>query len=370
MDFDDTPDQRLLRDSVERYLQRNYDHRRRAAILREGGFSAAVWKDFAQFGWLGAALPEDAGGFGGGAEESALLMEAFGRHQVLEPYLSTVVIGATLLQQGLSGPRRDAWLGRLVEGDLRVALAAQESDTGRDYTRIKTRAVPDKAGWRLDGYKPVVTGGGDADLFLVTASTAEGLGLFAVPREAPGLAVRRFLANDGQPAASLQLDAVAVDSDDRLGGDRDATELLERVADHAGAALCAEVVGSTAYLVEQTCAYLKTREQYGAPLANFQVLQHRLADLYVEVELTRSMSHLATAALDRPATQRMRDVSAARLQSIRCARLVGREAVQMHGGMGMSEELDVSSHFKRLAVSTLLYGDEAFHLARLAALSQ
>ena len=369
MDFDYSSDQQMLRDSARRYLQQEYSYQQREKILRDGGFSRKVWQDFAGFGWLGAALPEEAGGFGGGPEESAILMDAFGRHIVLEPYLSTVVVGGVLLQHGLQGLRRTELLERMVSGELQLALATLENDVGQDFTRIATAASPMGEGWSLSGHKAVVPNGGTADKFFVSANTPEGLGLFLVDRGAAGMRLRDFRGNDGQPAAELVLDGVNVAREERVGGDG-ALHLLQLAADHASVALCAEVVGSCTWLVETTCEYLKTREQYGAPLVKFQVLQHKLADMYVQLELTRSMVHLATAALAKPAPERMREVSAARLQAIKCARLVGRDAVQMHGGMGMSEELDVSAHFKRLMMTTLQFGDEAFHLTRMAALSQ
>jgi alkylation response protein AidB-like acyl-CoA dehydrogenase len=369
VDFDLSSDQQMLRDSVQRYLQQEYDYQQREKILRAGGFSRDVWRDFAGFGWLGAALPEDAGGFGGGPVEAGILMLAFGRHLVLEPYLSTVVVGGALLQHGLPADRRTALLERLVAGELQIALAASEDDVGYGFERIATVAHPQGTGWTLRGRKAVVANGGIADLFLVTAKIGKELALFAVDRAAAGVQVRGYRGNDGQGCAELTLTDVAVTVTDHIGKPGGVIDLLELTADHASAALCAEVVGSSAYLVETTCEYLKTREQYGAPLAKFQVLQHKLADMVVAVELARSMAHVAAAALSKPAPERMRDISAARLQAIRCARLVGREAVQMHGGMGVSEELDVSAHFKRLTVSSLQFGDEAYHLARLAALS-
>jgi alkylation response protein AidB-like acyl-CoA dehydrogenase len=289
---------------------------------------------------------------------------------VLEPYLHTVVVGGTLLQHGLQGTRRSELLERLVGGELQIALAALENDVGQDFTRIETTAAAAGKGWTLNGRKAVVANGGIADLFVVSAQTPEGLSLFLVDRAAPGVSLRSYRSNDGQTAAELTLRDVTVTRADLVGEAGGALELLTLAADHASAAICAEVVGSSAYLVDTTCEYLKTREQYGAPLAKFQVLQHKLADMYVQVELARSMAHVATAALAKPAPQRMREVSAARLQSIRCARLVGRDAVQMHGGMGMSEELDVSAHFTRLTMSTLQFGDEAFHLARMATLAE
>lgn len=370
MDFNYSSDQQMLRDSVQRYLQQEYGYPQRGRILRDGGFSRKVWQDFADFGWLGAALPEDAGGFGGGPLEAGILMEALGRHMVLEPYLATVVIGGLLLQHGLQGERRDGLLQRMVGGEIQLALAALEDDAGQDFDRVAAIARPTAEGWSLSGRKAVVLNGGIADLFFVSAATPEGLSLFLVDRKAPGLQLRTYRTNDGQTAAELTLRDVGVAVADRLGGPGSAVQLLSLAADHASAAICSEVVGSCAHLVDATCEYLKTREQYGAPLAKFQVLQHKLADMYVQVELARSMAFVAAAALAKPAPERSREVSAARLQSIKCARLAGRDAVQMHGGMGMSQELDVSAHFQRLTMTTLQFGDEAYHLARMAALSQ
>jgi alkylation response protein AidB-like acyl-CoA dehydrogenase len=368
MDFNYSSDQQMLRDSAQRYLQQEYAYDQRAKILGDGGFSAKVWKDFASFGWLGAALPEELGGFGGGPFESGILMEAFGRRVVLEPYLWTVVVGGALLACGTTGERRESLLARLIDGELQLALAAHESDAGQDFARVATTARATPEGWLLEGRKPVVPNGAIAHKFFVSARTADGVSLFLVDRDARGMQLRPYRTNDGQTAAELTLAGVPVTAADIVGPRDDAVDLLALAADHGSAAICAEVVGSTAYLVDTTCEHLKTREQFGAPLAKLQVLQHRLADMYVSVELARSMALVAAGAIAKPAPQRMREVSAARVQAARCARFVGREAVQLHGGMGMSEELDVSAHFKRLMMTTLLLGDETFHVARMATL--
>lgn len=370
MDFSYSPDQQMLRDSAQRYLQEQYSYPQREKIWRSGGYSASVWRDFANFGWLGAGLPEDAAGYGGGPEEVAILAESMGRFAVLEPYVWTAVVGGVLLREGLRGERRRTLLEQMLAGDLHLALAALEDDVGQDFSRVTTEARPGVDGWTLHGRKAVVPNGGIADLFFVSARTPDGVGLFAVNRDASGLAIRPYRSNDGQTVAELRFDGVVARMEDCLSEPGQATlALLDLAADHGSAAVCAEVVGSCAWLVETTCTYLKTREQYGEPLAKFQVLQHKLADMYVAVELTRSMAHVAAAALSKEPADRMREVSAARLQAIRCARLVGRDAVQMHGGMGMSQELDVSAHFQRLTMSTLQFGDEVSHLARMARLS-
>jgi len=382
VNFNYTSDQEMLRDSVQRYLQQEYDYSQRGKILREGGYSSKIWRDFADFGWLGAALPEEAGGFGGGGVEAAILMEAFGRRIVLEPYLWTVVVGGALLLRGTEGKRREELLGAMIDGRLQLALAADEFDAGQDFSRIGTTAHRNSNSsgnssgnrWVVNGRKPVVPNGGIADKFFVSARTAgasgerAGVSLFLVDRDAAGVQLRSFRLNDGQAGAELTLTDVVLEEAHLVGSEGNAVDLLETAADHGSAALCAEAVGSCAYLVDATCEYLKTRQQYGAPLAKLQVLQHRMADMYVAVELARSMALVAAAALEKPPAQRMRDISAARVQAIRCARLVGRDAVQLHGGMGMSEELDVSAHFKRLMIGALQLGDETFHLRRFAAL--
>jgi len=366
VDFELSSDQQMLRDSVHRYLQDAYSYERQRRIVGEGGCSSVVWGDFAQFGWLGATLPEALGGYGGPVE-AAILMEAFGRHRVVEPFVWTIIMGGQLLRHGTSEDRRDTLIHRLIEGRLQLAWAVPEGDAGQDFTQVESKAMPLGSGWTLQGRKPVVCNGGVADMAFVTARLDEGIALFLIDAGTPGMAWRRFQCNDGSAAAELTLNDVQVAGASLIASGADALDLLELATDHGCAALCAEVVGSCAYLVQATSEYLKTREQYGAPLARFQVLQHRLADMYVAVELARSMAWVAAVALEQPAAQRRRDVSAARVQAIRCARLVGRDAVQLHGGMGMSEELDVSAHFKRLMLSTLLLGDETHHLRRMSA---
>jgi alkylation response protein AidB-like acyl-CoA dehydrogenase len=375
MDFSYSSDQQMLHDSVQRYLQQQYQYSQRARTLEAHGFSAKTWQDFADFGWLGAVFPEEVGGFGGGGVEAAILMEQCGRHLVLEPYLWTVIVGGNLLLHGLTGELRSQLFEQLIGGQLQLALASHEGDAGQDLARVTTVARPSGSAYVLSGGKPVVPNGALADKFFVSARTSggdaerRGVSLFLVDRYAPGVALANYRTNDGQTAAALTLHDVAVDAEALVGVAGEAVELMELALDHGSAAICAETVGSASYLLETTCTYLKTREQYGAPLARLQVLQHRMADMYVAVELARSMAQVAAVALGKEKRQRMRDISAAKVQAVRTARFVGREAVQLHGGMGMSEELDVSAHFKRLMLSALQFGDEAQHLARFSAIS-
>lgn len=371
-----TGEQEQLRESLLRYLSREYDFVRRGRILAEGGYSATTWRDFAELGWLGAALPEEFGGSGGGPVETMVIMEALGRHIVLEPFLWTVVVGGAILRRGTTGATRQALMEALAEGRLQLALAAQEAGANHDLAKIATTARRQGQGFVLDGRKPVVPNGAVADMLIVAARSAgtvgdrAGITLFRLLRDHPGLAIRPYRTIDGQTAAEVTLHGVAVGSEAVIGDPDDGIVLLEHGAEHGIAAICAEATGSCAHLIDVTARYLQTREQYGAPLARFQVLQHRMADMVIAQELCRSMSVLATHAIGQPEVERRRLLSAAKVQMARSARFIGQQAVQLHGGMGMSEELDIGHHFKRLTMLCLLFGDEAHHLRRFAEASQ
>lgn len=373
MDFGLSDDQRLLRDSVGRFLEREYGFAARSGIVAAGGISFEKWRGFAELGWLGACLPEAAGGYGGGPVEAMLIMEGFGRHLVVEPFVETVVTGGQLLQ-GLPGPVRNPLVERMIGGDLQIALATAERQSRFDLADVVTEARTTGDGWELHGVKPIVANGAVADLIFVTARTSgnradvDGVTLFMVDRGAPDVSVRPFLTHDGRNAAEIGLDGVRVGGNAVVGDIGAGLAVVEQACDHGLAALCAEAVGSADYLLSTTAAHLKQREQYGGPLARLQVLQHRLAEMYVATELARSAAILATLSLDEPDTQRKRAVSGARVQAIQSLRFVAQQAVQLHGGMGVSEELDIAHHLKRSVVAGMHYGDEAWHLARFIAL--
>lgn len=376
MDFSLTDEQQMLQDSVLRFLEKEYAFGQRQAIVTAGGFSREKWKAFAELGWLALPFAEKDGGLGGGAVEIAIVMQAFGRHLVLEPYLDSIVVGGlTIARHAAEGVREDL-LPRILAGDGLVSLADIERGSGFDLHHVATSARKDGNGFVLDGQKPVVPGGTLANHFIVSARTAggrndtDGVTLFLVSRASRGVKVEPYRGYDGTPAASVSFDRVRLERNAVLGEVDGGLPLLEQTVNHGIAALCAEAVGSMTYLVEATGRHLKTRRQYGRALAEFQALQHRMADMYVGTELARSLSLYCSMMLDKPAPERMTAASAAKVEIGRRGRFVGENAVQLHGGMGMSEELDISHHYKRLALIGSRFGDHHHHLRRFASLTQ
>ena len=362
MDFTLTDDQQMLRDSVARYLEKEYDFSKRVKLVANGGISPANWRAFSELGWTGACLPESAGGYGGPVE-GMILMEQFGRHLVVEPFVWTVIVGGQLLQ-ALPGEKAATLLEQMIAGDCHIALASIERHSRHDPAAIATSAIEKDDSWVLDGVKAVVPNGAAADLLFVTAKVQDAVALFLVDRNAAGLNITPFQTQDGHNAAEIRLDNVTLPLDACIAKGEAAINLIELASDHGRAALCAEAIGSADYLIATTTAHLKQREQYGAPLAKLQVLQHRLAEMYVTTELARSMAISATLSLELPSDERKRAISAARVQVIQSLRFVTQQAAQLHGGMGISEELDVAHHLKRAVTTAILLGDESFHLDR------
>lgn len=366
MDFSYSEDQLMLRDSVARYLEKQYDFARRSQIVANGSLDIETWQTFAELGWTGACLPEVAGGYGGGPIEAMILMEQFGRSLVVEPFLWTVVVGGQLLKS-LPEAQAAPLLEQMIAGNLQIALAALERHSRYDLSAVVTTATEQDGGWIIDGVKPMVPNGAQADLLFVTAQMEGTLALFLVDRIAAGVTMTPFYLQDGHNAAEIRFDTVKVDRSALVATGNGVIDAIELASDHGRAAQCAEAIGSADYLVAATTAHLKQREQYGAPLAKLQVLQHRLAEMYVSTEMARSMAISAALSLDLPSAQRARAISAARVQVIQALRFVTQQAVQLHGGMGISEELDVAHHFKRAVASSALLGDEGFHLERFMA---
>ena len=322
---------------------------------------------------LGAALPEDLGGLGGGPVDTLVVMTEFGRALVVEPFLETVVIGAGLLKRFDAAAARDA-VGRIISGDLVTTLAWSEPTSRYDAADVSTRAVRDGSGWRLDGRKAVVSAAPWASEFLVTARTGgaqretEGVSLFLVDKDAAGVSVRDYPTVDGRRASEIELDGVALGPEALLGAEGQALGDIEAVLDEARAALCAEACGVLAELTRQTVDYAKQRRQFGAPIAAFQVLQHRMVDMFIASEQSLSMTFMATLKLDLPAEERAAAVSAAKAYVGRACTLVGQQAVQIHGGIGLTEELALSHYFKRATMIEQALGSSDFHLRRYQAL--
>ena len=364
MDFNYTDEQNALRDTLTRFIAKDYPFEARRALAKSAdGFSRAHWKQFAELGLLALPFPEDFGGLNGNGVDTMLVMEAFGRGLVLEPYLSSVVVAGHLVRDAGSAAQKDALLPAVAGGERMLALAHYERGARYEVSRVDTAAKADGAGWKLSGSKAVVLGGGAADRLLVSANTGKGISLFLVDAKAAGVSVRSYMTQDGGRAAEVRLDNVAVGADALIGAQDGALPAIERALDYGIAAMCAEAVGIMAALDEATLEYLKTRKQFGQPIGRFQALQHRMVDMVIATEQSRSMAMMAAVKVDSDdATERRRAISAAKAYIGQQARFVGQQAVQLHGGMGVVDELNVSHWFKRLTMIELTFGNTDHHL--------
>jgi alkylation response protein AidB-like acyl-CoA dehydrogenase len=377
MDFSFSEEQQLLRDTLRSFLDRRYGFAARYAAARtESGWRPEIWQALArELGILGMPLPERSGGLGGDPVSAMVVMEEFGRALVIEPYLESVILCGGLLARA-GGARADAVLAQMVRGEAVVALAWAEAQSGYDFARIETSARRDGRGWRLDGRKSVVMAAPWATQLLVSARTSGGAGdragvsLFILDKLTPGITVSAYPTVDGRRAADLLLDGVRLPADALLGGEGAALDSLEQAGDEAIAAISAEAVGVLEILLRDTVAYTQQRRQFGQPIANFQVLQHRMVDMYMEIEMARSATLLATLKLSAPSQERAIAASGARVTVSKACRFVGQNAVQLHGGMGMTDELSVGHYFKRATMIEAEFGSADFHLQRHAALTR
>jgi pimeloyl-CoA dehydrogenase small subunit len=373
MDFDLSEDQRLLKDSVDRLVLDQYQfEQRRKYIAEPAGYSAAMWNQITELGLLGLPFAETLGGFGGGAVETAIVMEAFGRGLVLEPYFATVILGGGLLRRAAPEATLEALAPKVAAGKLKLAFAHVERHSRYELADVSTTARKDGSGYVLEGAKSVVIHGDSADRIFLTARLSGdrrargGIGLFLIDPATPGVARRGYPTQDGQRGAELTLTNARVTGDDLIHDN--ALPLIEHVVDEAIAALCAEAVGAMQVMQDLTLDYLKTRKQFGRPIGSFQVLQHRSVDMLVAVEQARSMAMFAAVmAGEENPLERRKAISAAKVQIGRSARHVGQEAIQLHGGIGMTNEYSVGHYFKRVTMIDQLYGDADSHLSYLGA---
>ena len=372
MDFNLSEEQQLLQDTVRRFVEREYGFEaRRKIIATPAGWSEEVWRKLAELGLTAIPFAEEQGGLAGGGIELMVVMDALGRGLVVEPYLASVVLGGSALALAGSAAQKDAVLPGVAAGETRLALAHGERQARYELSNVATRARREGAGFVLDGAKQVVLGGDAAHQLLVSARTSgaerdpRGITLFLVDASAPGVAVRGYRTYDGQRAADLALTGVRVSADAVIGEVDGALPVIEAVTDRAIAALCGEAVGIMESLNAATLDYLKTRQQFGVPIGRFQVLQHRMAEMVIHFEQARSMACLAAMYADHADTaQRRRVISAAKAAIGQAARFIGQQAVQLHGGMGVVDELIVSHWFKRLTCIDRTLGDTEHHLAR------
>jgi alkylation response protein AidB-like acyl-CoA dehydrogenase len=368
MDFDFSDEQQSLQDSVKRFCERDHPFEKRQALLQtEDGFDRAHWAMFAELGWLGAGLSEEEGGFGGGPIENAIILEQLGRGLSAAPFLSSAVIATQAIARLATAEQREALLVPLVSGEMIAALAHGETAQHAFFADLKTRAAKTKNGYRLDGRKTFVLGGQAADVLLVSAADGAGVSLLAVRADAPGVERVNYHAVDGRRVSDITLKGVEVDASALVGAAGEASAAIDYALDYGVIGLCAEAVGVMDAALWITRDYLKTRKQFGVTLNTFQALQHRMADMLVETELARSMLYrgIAALSLDSPSA-RQRGVSAAKAQIGEAGFFVGAQAVQLHGGIGVTEEYIVGHYFKRLALIRGLYGSSDQHLVRFA----
>jgi pimeloyl-CoA dehydrogenase small subunit len=374
MDFELTEEQRLLRDSVERLLSDRYGFDKRRGYLAEPeGWSRAVWVQYAELGLLGLPFAEDYGGFGGGPIEVMLVMEAFGRVLALEPYLATVVLGGAALRLAGSEAQKTALLPQVAAGDLILAFAHGERQARYDLSDVLTSAKPKGSSWVLDGAKSVVLHGDSAQRLVVSARTSgerddpDGITLFIVDSAANGVARRSYPMRDGTRAAEISLSDVEVHEEDVLGEVGKAFPIIERIVESGIAATAAEAVGAMEAMQAMTLEYLKTRQQFGRPIGDNQALQHRATEMLMELERGRSMAMLAAMMVDEPdPVERAHNIAMAKVAVDQASKFLSQNAVQLHGGIGMTEEYAVGHYFRRCMVIEHTFGDTAHHLSRLA----
>ena len=374
MDFEYTDEQRMLQDSIRKFLEKNYSFETRKEIIASRvGYSPLAWEGLASVGVLGLPVPAEFDGFGGGGVETMIVMEELGRFLCVEPYLATVVMAAGCVGAVGTQDQKSYVLPRIMDGSMRLACAFGEPGSRYDLAHVETTAREDGGFWVLNGSKSVVVHGSVADLLIVSARTSgnvtdrEGVSLFFVNPGEDGVAGREYPTYDGMRAAELVLENVHVSADSLIGVVDKGLPAVELVVDRAIAALCAEAVGIMESLNAATLEYLKTRQQFGVPIGRFQSLQHRMVDMVMNCEQSRSMAMLAAVKVDDPdPVERRRAVSAAKELIGRKGRAVAQEAIQLHGGIGMTEELAVGHYVKRLTAIDTMFGDADYHRERFA----
>ncbi|MEY2759577.1 MAG: hypothetical protein RIR33_3355 [Pseudomonadota bacterium] len=376
MDFNFTSEQDQLRDTVAKLVAQKYDFDTRRKVAKsEAGWRPEMWSQFAELGLLGASFTEAEGGFGSGPIEAMIISEEFGKGLVIEPYLQTVVIGGNFFRHGGTDAQREEHIAGIIGGETRFAFAYSEPKSRFDLHDVSTTAKKDGAGFTLNGHKAVVIGAPFATHLIVTARTAggqrdaNGVTVFLVAKNAKGVSTRDYPTVDGLRASEVYFENVSVGADAVIGKVDAGLPLVESVVDNAIAALCAEAVGCFKVLNEATITYAKQRKQFGQPIANFQVLQHRMVDMFMAAEQATSMTYMVTLKLDEADKARQLAASAAKVQIGKSGKLISQDAVQIHGGMGMTDELNVGHYFKRVTMIESQFGNTDWHLRRYTELS-
>ena len=374
MEFSFTDVQSMLQESIEKFIANDYDFERRQEYAGSDlGYSAEVWAMFAELGWTAVPFAEEDGGFDGGPVELMVMMQQFGRGLLVEPFLANIVLAGGVLRRAATEEQKARWLHPVMAGELQATLTVAEPQSRYDLANVATAAVQDGDGFVLSGKKGVVLNGGTAQLLIVPARTAgeqterDGITLFAVDATADGLTRKDYPTVDGLRAAEVQLDQVRVDADAVLGEIGGGLDVFEATVADATLAVCAEAVGIIQVMTEKTVEYTKSREQFGVPIGSFQALQHRMVDMLTACEQSYSLLLWACLANADGTEDAQRSISAVKYQVGTAARKIGQEAVQLHGGMGVTWDLDIAHYFKRLTAIGQVFGNADWHLDRLAA---
>ena len=375
MDFSFSDEQNLIQRQVEQFIQRDYDwEKRQSLVSSEVGFSEENWKTFAELGWLGISLSEESGGFGGNAIETMIVMEEFGKGLVVEPFLETIVLGATLVDLAGTSEQKKEILLPVISGDLQLALAFTEPQSRFNLFDITTEAKHLGKDFILNGFKSVVMNGPAANKFIVTTRTSgnqrdsKGVTLFIVDSDSQGLTLRNYKTVDGRRASELTLEQVKVSTNSMLGSINNQSNSLEEAVDVATLALCAEAVGIMEVLYKSTVEYAKTREQFGQPIGKFQVLQHRMVDMFMEYEQSKSLLYMSTMKHAEKSMDAKKSISGLKYKIGKAGKFIGQQAIQIHGGMGVTDELNIGHFFKRLTTIGTIFGNSDFHLKRYSEL--
>ncbi|MDZ4381713.1 MAG: acyl-CoA dehydrogenase family protein [Parvibaculum sp.] len=371
MDFSFTEEQTLLRNTVQSLLQDKYDFDTRRKVSKSAdGWRPEIWAQFAELGLLAAPFSEEMGGLGGGAIETMIVMEEFGRHLVVEPYVETVVIAGGFLREGGSAAQQEAHIPGIVGGETVWAFAYAEPQGRYNLADLVTTAKKDGSGYTINGYKAVVLGAPWAQKLIVTARTSggqrdrDGVSVFIVDKSAAGVSTRDYPTVDGRRASEITFENVKVDAGALIGAEGKGLPLVEKITDQAIAALSAEAIGCMKELNTATVEYCKTRKQFGVPIGKFQVLQHRMVDMFMAYEQSVSMTYMVNLKLEEGDAERTKAAAGAKVQIGKAGRFVGQQAVQLHGGMGMTDELNVGHYFKRLTMIDTQFGNIDYQLKR------
>jgi alkylation response protein AidB-like acyl-CoA dehydrogenase len=375
MDFTFNEEQTLIQDQVDQFIQKEYDWETRQSLSNsELGFGDNNWQKFAELGWLGISTSEDNGGFGGSAIESMLIMEAFGKGLVVEPFIETIIMSGGLIDEHGSDQQKSSILEPAIAGQLHLALAYAEPQSRFNLSDVVTEAKSDGDNFILNGYKSVVMNGPSANKIIISARTSgsqleeNGITLFIVDGDSQGLNKTNYKTVDGRRASDLTIENVSVSKDDIIGQIDAGFDILDSSIDRAILAISAEAVGAMEVLYKTTVEYTKTREQFGTSIGKFQVLQHRMVDMFMEYEQCKSLLYMATMKHEEGSADAKKAISGLKYQVGKAGRFIGQQAVQLHGGMGVTDELNVGHYFKRLTTVGTIFGNSDYHLKKYTSL--